>query len=205
MSWSTAFVQTTESSRNLNYRGTQLQDQLSRFQFTQTKLPFLNQLGISFEKPRTAWAGAFPAVLQWEVEQWPGSVNNSVCEGLPSDRHIQLLQVPLRVSLDLSANVLLPAWAAQSLELLQNSKKEQPRSFPGPWKCTPILPPVFLLLPYLPWCVCCKNPPALQSYQGIWISVFIELPFPGKARQVWSWMSTTRFNQVLMGIMLWHH
>lgn len=97
MSWSTAFVQTTESSRNLNYRGTQLQDQLSRFQFTQTKLPFLNQLGISFEKPRAAWAGAFPAVLQWEVEQWPGSVNNSVCEGLPSDRHIQLLQVPLRV------------------------------------------------------------------------------------------------------------
>lgn len=52
MSWSTAFVQITESSRDLNYRGTELQDQLLRFQFTVTKLPFLNQLGICFAKAK---------------------------------------------------------------------------------------------------------------------------------------------------------
>lgn len=45
-----AFVQITEFSRGLNYRGGELQDQLLRFQFTLTELQFLNQLDISFAK-----------------------------------------------------------------------------------------------------------------------------------------------------------
>lgn len=196
MSWSTAFVHITESSRNLNYRGTELQDQLSRFQFTETKLPYLNQLGISFVKARGSLGWWVPCSAA--VEQWLGLVKGSAAGGLPSDRHILLLLVSLKVRNlsecpDPKSVCKCPsASAPQTLELLQNSKGEAAKIFS--WALEMHL--------YLPSCIfrqksCCPTYPdvfaarilhlqlyrTIRSSQGVWMLGVYSVALPTAPRK----------------------
>lgn len=143
---------------------------------------FKSPLVFLLQKPRATRADEFPAVLQWEVEQWLGSVSSSVTEGLPSDGYIQLFQVSFKVrnlnecpdpksvcKYPSPSHVYRPCntnpWAAAEFQ----SRSSQDL-FLGPGNASLSFLLYFQtesLLPYLSWCVCCKNPssPALQHYQ----------------------------------------
>lgn len=184
MSWSTAFVQITEPSRNLNYRGTELQDQLSRLQFTETKLPFLNQLGCFFcqSQGQLGLLSSLSAAVRGGAVAWgifqllrgcpqTGTSNFSKC-------HSKWGTQMNSQSLNLSVNVLLPALCTQTLGLLQSSKAEAAKIFS--WALE--------MHPYLSSCVsrqktCCPTSPGvfaarilhlqlyrtLRSRQGVWM------------------------------------